>query len=278
MSLTTTPQRQADVRRRTAHRRRIARRGVIGVLIALAIAEILTNIGLANPEFLPPMHVIVWTSIKLCANAEFLAAVGNTVLIWAAGLLLSTVLGLALGLLLANSAFLRDSTRGFFDILRPLPSVVLVPLGIVSIGQGDLLKVLLVIYAALWPVLYNTLAGARQIESLQIETGRIFDISRSRLVLNVMWHNLLPYLATGVRIASPLALILAISVELLGGSNSGLGLWILKASLGSGRADLVFGGTLVAGVLGILSNVVFLRIERRLLHWHVAYRDSGKEN
>lgn len=246
------------------------------MLIALVIAEILTNIGLANSEFLPPMHVIVWTSIKLCANAEFLAAVGDTVLVWAVGLLLSTVAGLALGLLLANSAFLRDSTRGFFDILRPLPSVVLVPLGIVSIGQSNLLKILLVIYAALWPVLYNTLAGARQIEALQIETGKIFDISRSRLVLNVMWHNLLPYLATGVRIASPLALILAISVELLGGSNTGLGVWILQASLGSGRADLVFGGTLIAGVLGILSNVLFLRIERRLLHWHVAYRVAGE--
>lgn len=250
-------------------------RGAVGVVLALLIAEAVTLAGIVSSQFLPPMHVILATVFKICTEADFLLAVANTTLYWLVGLAISIVLGIVLGFWTHYSTIFKDATQGLFDLLRPIPSVILVPLGIVSIGQGDTLKVLLVIYAAVWPVLFNTTTGLRQLEALQINTARVFHIPRRRQLADIVWHNVTPYIITGIRIASPLALMLAISVELLSGSTTGIGAWILSASTGSGRPDLVFAGTFIAGLLGVAANVGFVRLEHHLLHWHVAYRSNS---
>jgi NitT/TauT family transport system permease protein len=76
-----------------------------------------------------------------------------------------------------------------------------------------------------------------------------------------------PFIATGVRVASAIALILAISTELLAGAAGGIGSFILRASSGGGNADLVYAATAMTGVLGLLLNWVLLLVERRALAW-----------
>ena len=85
-----------------------------------------------------------------------------------------------------------------------------------------------------------------------------------------MLPSLLPYLATGVRIASSLALIVAVSIELVGGVP-GLGADMAAASQ-NGLYDAMYGLLLVSGILGLLLNAVLERTEKRLLRWHVSHR------
>lgn len=250
---------------------KVARR-VTGVVGFLAIAELLSRTSVLDPQFVPPVSHVIKVAIQLCGEGTFLTQVGVTLAAWLIGLALSVLVGTLLGYVLGSNRFLYQSTTAVFDFIRPVPSVALIPFGILLFQQGMTLKLVLIVYAAAWPVLYNVITAVHSMDRLHRDTAAVFGIGRRRRVLRILVPSTLPHLATGIRIASPIALILTISVEMLGGSTDGLGVWILNASSGAGRADLVFAGTLIAGLLGALSNLVLAKAERRLLPWHPAYR------
>lgn len=247
-------------------------RQVTGVVCFLVIAELLSRTGVLDPTFVPPVTHVIRVAIDLCGQATFLSQIGVTLQAWLIGLALSVLVGTLLGYVLGSNRFLYQSTTAVFDFIRPVPSVALIPFGILLFQQGMTLKLVLIVYAAAWPVLYNVITAVHSMDRLHRDTAAVFGIGRRRRVLRILVPSTLPHLATGIRIASPIALILTISVEMLGGSTDGLGVWILNASSGAGRADLVFAGTLIAGLLGALSNFILARAERRLLPWHPAYR------
>lgn len=251
-------------------------RKIAGVAIVLVAAELFTRSGFVDENSLPPLSKVLAEAASLIVDPEFLVQLWATVKAWLIGLILSTILGAALGYLLAVNEFLYRSFRALLDIIRPIPSVALIPLGILILGQGTNLKIVLVIYAATWPIFYNVLTAVHGIDRIQQDSARIFGIGRARRMRRVTLPSVLPDIATGIRVASPIALILAVSVELLGGGTDGLGAWILNASLGSGRADLVLAGTFIIGLLGVLSNWGLLVAERKALPWHPSHRESAK--
>lgn len=251
------------------------RRRVLGVVIFLVIAEVLSRTGVLDPRFIPPASVVIIEAFRLCTQAEFLSQIWATIEAWLVGLALSVLVGAAAGYVLGSSKFLYRSTRALFDVIRPVPSVALVPFGILLFQQGFELKIVLIVYTAAWPVLYNVVTAVQQVDWTQRETAMVFGIKRYRRFFQVVVPSTLPNLATGIRIASPIALILAISVGMLGGATKGLGVWILDVSSGTIQTNLVFAGTLIVGLLGALSNVVLAAAERRILPWHPAYRPKG---
>lgn len=250
-------------------------RRILGVVIFLVIAEMLSRTGVLDPRFIPPASVVIIEAFRLCTQAEFLSQIWATIEAWLVGLAFSVVVGAAAGYVLGSSKFLYRSTRALFDVIRPVPSVALVPFGILLFQQGFELKIVLIVYTAAWPVLYNVVTAVQQVDWTQRETAMVFGIKRYRRFFQVVVPSTLPNLATGIRIASPIALILAISVGMLGGATKGLGVWILDVSSGTIQTNLVFAGTLIVGLLGALSNVILAAAERRILPWHPAYRPKG---
>jgi len=258
------------------NRRHGRTRRIVGVVLVLALAEYLTRSGLTDPQYVPHVSTVLKRMVELCVDADFLRQTLDTVQAWLLGLALSVVAGVALGFVIGSNRFLDRSFRALFDFIRPIPSVALIPLGMLVLGQGLSLKLALVLYAAMWPILYNIVSAIRAIDRVQHDTARVFRIGRLQRFVHVFLPSTLPHLATGIRVASPIALVLAISVEMLGGSRTGLGVWILDANTGAGRADLVFAGTAIAGLLGALSNWALAATERRLLPWHPAWRTGAE--
>ncbi len=250
-------------------------RRVAGIAVVLLIGELATRSGLTDPQYVPYVSTVLRRMFELCGDADFLYQASDTAQAWLIGLALSVAVGIALGFALGSNRFVYQSFQALFDFIRPIPSVALIPLGMLLIGQGLQLKLALIVYAAAWPVLYNVVSALRSVDRIHKETARVFRIGGYARFVHIFLPSTLPHLATGVRIASPIALVLAISVEMLGGSRTGLGVWILDANTGAGRADLVFAGTAIAGLLGALSNWALALAERRLLPWHPSHRTSS---
>ncbi|MCD6679539.1 MAG: ABC transporter permease [Burkholderiaceae bacterium] len=265
----------ANPRRPSSAGRRSATRRVVGVVGVLALGELVTRFGITDPQYVPYVSTVLKRMFELCVDVRFLSQTADTIQAWLIGLGLSVVVGVALGFAIGSNRFLDKSFRALFDFIRPIPSVALIPLGLLVLGQGLQLKIALIVYAAAWPVLYNVVSAIRSIDRVQHDTARVFRIGRVARFVHVFLPSTLPNLATGIRVASPIALVLAISVEMLGGSRSGLGVWILDANTGAGRADLVFAGTAIAGLLGASSNWILATVERRLLPWHPSYRTEA---
>ncbi|MBP2338027.1 ABC transporter permease [Saccharothrix coeruleofusca] len=242
-------------------------RGLLGAVGFLVVWELFGRSGLVPLEYLPPPSVVAVELSKLLGDEPFLRDVVATVLALLIAVGLSIGIAVPLGLVLGSVPAVRHATRAVVEFLRPIPSVALIPLAIMVLGIGPEMKISLAVYAAVWPILFNTVYALDELDPLLVETARAFGAGRARVLLSVALPSALPFVLTGVRLAATTGLVVLVSVELLAGGSGGLGQFIMEARSGAGRMDLVLAGTVVAGVIGYLLNEGLERAQRRWVGW-----------
>jgi ABC-type nitrate/sulfonate/bicarbonate transport system permease component len=150
--------------------------------------------------------------------------------------------------------------------------VALIPLAVLVFGTQLPNKIFLVTFACFWPLLFQAIYGVQDVDPVAEDTARAFGFNRLQRLYMVTLPSAAPYLATGLRLASSVALILAVTSELVVGVP-GLGRSINVAQ-SSGDYASMYALIAVAGMLGILLNATFRRVERRALRWHPAQRSA----
>ncbi|MFE7626123.1 ABC transporter permease [Streptomyces sp. NPDC057509] len=247
--------------------------GAAGVLIFAGVVEALPRLGLVSDRHLPPVSDMARALAGEAGGSAFWTALTDTLQGWGIGLAIAVVAGTALGLLLGSVEVLRKATASTIEFLRPIPSVALVPLAVLVYGTGLRSTLLLVVYASFWPVLLQVLSGVRDIDPVARDTAASYRLSPLARLRYLLWPTTLPYFMTGLRLAASVALILAVSAELIIG-GSGLGSLIASAQ----AADAVpetYALVAVTGLLGLCVNIVFRVLERTLLSWHTSVRKEG---
>jgi NitT/TauT family transport system permease protein len=251
------------------------RRGLAGAAALFALFEVLTRAHLVDPRYLPPASRILATTAGLLVDPSFLPNVVGTLREWAVGMLLATLVAVPVGILLGTSQRAYVASRALVELLRPVPSVALIPLAILLFGRGAQMKTSLVVYASVWPILINTIYGMHDVDPVAKETARGFGLGRLAVVVRVGLPSAAPFIYTGVRVAAAIALIVVISTELLAGGSQGIGTWMLTQSASGTDRELVYAGTIVAGLLGLALNALFLAGDHRWFAWHQrARRDT----
>ena len=242
----------------------------LAVAGVLALFEVLPRIGVLPRNHFPPISETLATLADQVVTGAFWEAVLNTLQGWALGLGIAAALAIPLGVVIGSNRLLYRASRGLIEFLRPIPSVALIPLAILVYGTGLQSKVFLAAFASFWQVLVATLYGVQDVDPVATDTARSFGFSRGQRLFRVTLPSAVPYIATGLRIASAVSLILSVTAELVIGS-AGLGRAINLARSG-GNEELMYALILATGVLGLLLNAVFVRVERRVLHWHPSQR------
>jgi NitT/TauT family transport system permease protein len=143
------------------------------------------------------------------------------------------------------------------------------------VGGGPATKIGLAAFAALWPVLYNTMYAVEEVEPLHVATARSCGYGRTRVMLMVVLPSVAPFALTGVRLSAAIGLSVVISTEMLTGTSGGLGGSILDAASGVTRMDRVLAAVVVAGLLGLAVNVGLERMQRRWFGW-AAGREAAR--
>src|SRR6516162_2032967 len=248
-------------------------RGLIGVAAFLLIAEVLSVTGVINRSALPPISTVLGQAVLLLGNTQFLGDLTATIEAWMAGLAITVAVGVPAGLVLGSVPGVRSATRAVVEFLRPIPPVALIPLVALAVGPGLRMNLTLIVYAAIWPVLFNTIYGLDDVDPVARETLRAFGFGRLGVITLVDLPSASPFIATGIRLASSIAIILNISTGYLTGriSGNGIGAFIAEANTGAGNAPLVLAAALWAGLLGLAANAVLVWGERRVLSWHHSY-------
>lgn len=249
-------------------------RGCAGMAMLVLISEMLGRAGIVHRDYFPPASTILARAAALAVDGEFVTHVRATVTACALGLLLTVALAVPLGLLLGSVPLLNTATRSIVEFLRPIPSVALIPLVGLIIGSGLQMKLVLIVYAATWPVLFNTMYGLRDVDPIAKDTMRAFGFGPLEVLWRVSLPAAAPFIATGVRLSAAVALILAIGTEILAGFGEGIGIFIAQAGSAPGGIDDALAATVWAGGLGLLMNTALVRCERRLFGWHFAVTDG----
>jgi NitT/TauT family transport system permease protein len=247
-------------------------RGLVGAAVLVGLLEAVTRAELLNPTYLPPASTILVTSARILADPEFLAGVAGTLLAWAVGLTAATAIAIPLGLVLGSSRRSYLAAIAAIELLRPIPSVALIPLVILLLGRGLDMKVVLIAYASVWPILFNTIYGMREVDPVARDTARAFGLGRVAILWRVSLPTASPFIYTGIRIAAGIALILAISAELIAGGGPGIGTWMIANAETGVPRELLYAAIVVTGLIGLGINLLLVAGERRLFGWHQRVR------
>ncbi|PZG18685.1 ABC transporter permease [Nonomuraea aridisoli] len=251
-------------------------RRAAGALAFAALIELVSRTGLADREFLPPATEIVWRAVILVTDADFRTHALTSLLAWAIGLAVAALIAVPLGLLLGSVPLIDAATRSVVEFLRPIPSVALIPLVALVIGTGLQHRVALVVYASLWPILYNTMYGLRGVDPVAKESLRSYGFGPLAVLLRVSLPSAAPFIATGVRLAAGVALILTVSTEIVAGRGEGIGVFIFFAGIAvPARMDAILAGVFWVGLFGVLVNALLVAAERRAFRWHHAQRGEA---
>jgi ABC-type nitrate/sulfonate/bicarbonate transport system permease component len=246
--------------------------GLVGVAVVMAVLELIARVGLLPARWFPPVTVVFGALAQLVVTTQLWVEVGRTLLGWVLGLGIAVVLAVPAGMAIGTVPVLYHAFRVVIEFLRPVPSVALVPAAVLLFGFGTDMKVFLAAFGAFWPLLFQALYGVRDVNPGALETARAYGLG---VVARFLWISLpstLAYVATGLRISSAIALILAVTAELVVGAP-GLGRAIAAAHT-AGQVATMYALIMVTGTVGWLLNMGFQRVESRLLHWHPSQRAS----
>ncbi len=246
--------------------------GFSGVLL---VWEAVGRSDLFLEGYFPPPSKVLPQLVSLLGDRLFLLDLVATALSVATGLAIAAAIAVPLGVILAANPGLRAGSRAVFEFLRPIPPVAIVPPAVLWVGGGPATKIGLAVFAALWPILYNTMYAVDEVEPLLVATARAFGHGPARVMLTVVLPSVTPFALTGVRLAAPIALSVVISVEMLTGTSGGLGSSIVVAAGGVTRMDQVLAIVVVAALLGLPANAGLERSQRRWLRWAAAGREAA---
>jgi ABC-type nitrate/sulfonate/bicarbonate transport system permease component len=189
------------------------------------------------------------------------------------GYAIACLVGVGVGLALGSSRTLRRATDPIVQFLRAIPPPALLPFGILVMGVGTSMKVFIIAFVCVWPVLLNTIDGVAGVDPTLKETARVYGIDRRDRIVRIMLPAAGPQIFAGMRTSLSLALILMVISEMVASSN-GIGYFVLQSQRSFAIPEM-WSGILLLGILGYVLNTLFLMVERRVLRWHRGARQSA---
>jgi len=241
------------------------------VLALTLLAWELIAAGHPSPGLPAPSRIAaVW--LAEITHGELKAQLLDTLISMAWGYAIAAAIGITLGVLMARVKVFYALFEPLVELLRPVPTIVFIPVIILYLGLGRPMNVLAVVVTAVEPILLSTFAGARAVPPALRDTAATFGLSWWQTLREIVVPAAAPQIFVGLRLALAGSLVLAIASGMIAG-NAGVGYYILMSQQTLDIARMYAGAATVAAV-GYALNFGFLCVERRLLHWHAGH-DRG---
>ncbi len=241
--------------------------GLLTIVVAGAVWEIVTRSGYVNSISMVPLSHILATFFDLLRSGELFLWLGPSLYRLAAGFLLGAVTGVAIGLLMGYFRQMHNLLEPLTEILRPIPSPAYLPLVILVLGIDDEMKIFMIAASSFFPILLNTYSGVRAVDPVQVNTARTFGLSNRQIVRQIVIPAASPYIVTGMRVSLAISLILVVISEMVA-ANNGIGFFVLNAQR-SFRVKEMYAGIIALAIIGYALNSLFLTLERRAMAWHI---------
>jgi len=238
---------------------------LLALVVILALWQLAVTFRLL-PSFTPGVLEVAGAIVGTVVSPAFWVALVQTLMSATTGWILSCVLGVVLGLLIGSIRPLDRSTSLVVEFGRAFPTIALMPVMMLLLGATVRMEITMVVLAAVWPVLVQSILGARRLDPGIVDTVRIFRIPKTLWFRRVLLPAALPFIATGVRISASIAILAAVGVEVLT-QVPGIGRLITLAQEAQ-RWDLAFAYLFFAGLFGWAIATLLSLGERKLLAWN----------
>jgi sulfonate transport system permease protein len=254
------------------HRLLMARAEVAVPVIAIVLWWVLS--ATSTSLYFPPLSKIM-TSFR---NIWLFSHVGSDVVPslenLAAGFAIATVAGIVFGVALGLLPILSDALAPAVEFLRAVPGVALLPAALLLLGIGPGMKISLIAYGTVWPILLNTIDGVRGIDPVVVDVASSYRMRRRDRLVRIILPAASPQIVAGMRTALSIGITVIIFSEMIGSTN-GIGFQILSAERNFAVSDM-WAGIVLLGILGYLLNLAFRGFESYLLRWHRGMRQLAR--
>jgi len=260
---------EADVTRDAARRLDVIFRGgagVFSILVLLIAWELFARSGRVTAFMLPPFSAVVERIYSDGASGDLWINLGRTLYRAMAGFVIAAVGGITLGALMSRNRLIRWFFDPIISVGFPMPKIAFLPVIILWLGLFDVSKISIVVFDAIFPVVTATLAGIASVDKELIWSALNMGASDREVMWQIKLPAALPQILTGLQVALPISLIVAIIGEMVMGGY-GLGGAMMSASRFADSRG-VFAGIVEIAIVGYALIKAMAVIRRRLLMWH----------
>jgi NitT/TauT family transport system permease protein len=252
-------------------RRRFNRKWItswIGVAVLLVAWQIVPSLGLVERTFLPPLTDVLHAWWQLASSGELWTDIHVSLQRSLTGFGIALGVGIPLGLLIGWYPIAAELLSPVLAIFLNTAAIALLPVFTLILGIGETSKISIIVYASVWPVLYNTISGVRNVDPLLVKSARSLGVRNLRLFQKVILPAAIPTIFTGVRLAGAASILVLITTEMVG-AKAGLGYLILNSQFNF-QIPQMYAGILTVSVIGVAFNYLLLSLERRFSTWRTA--------
>lgn len=244
-------------------------RGIVrnaSILVVLLLWEATTRAGLVNNFLLPPLSDVLWRGGLDIASGEIPRHAFATAYLAFVGFSLAALVGVIAGAVMSMSSVIRRIMEPLVSVAFPIPKISFMPIFVLWFGLDDLSKMMMIAFSCVVPIVSATYLGTATVDKYFLWSARNLGTSRRDLFWKVVIPAAAPQIISGLQVAFPLALIIAVVTEMLTGGD-GLGGYMIHA-VRFAQSDKMFAGLLATLLTGLFFMQVFAFFRARLLVWH----------
>jgi NitT/TauT family transport system permease protein len=240
-------------------------RRIVAIAAFLALWQVAPTVGWVDRAFLSPLSEVLDTWWRLAVAGDLWTDVWASLHRSLAGFAIAIAIAVPLGLLVAWYRAVAGVLSPLLAVFLNTAAVALLPVFTLILGIGDTSKIAIIAYACFWPVLYNTISGARDVDPLLIKSARSLGLPHLKLFAKVIVPAALPTIFTGIRLAGAASMLVLITTEYVG-AKAGLGYMIISAQFNFQIPEM-YAGILTVSIIGVTFNYLLLFIESKVLRW-----------
>jgi ABC-type nitrate/sulfonate/bicarbonate transport system permease component len=245
-----------------------ARERIIAIVSPLALLllwQLLSWAKVLDARFVPSPLTIFEGAVVLIRSGELWTHLSVSLVRLGTGFLLGTIPGIAVGLVMGLSRYVRAGLDPIVAATYPVPKIAILPLIMLYFGIGETSKIVIIAIAVVYLVLINTMVGVMTIDPIYFDVAKNYNAPWRKLFTRVIIPGALPLIFAGLRLSLGVSLIVIVSAEFIA-AKSGIG-YLIWSSWETLLIENMFVGIIVITVLGVVSTFLLKELERALIPW-----------
>ncbi|HJC46864.1 MAG TPA: ABC transporter permease [Candidatus Lachnoclostridium pullistercoris] len=236
---------------------------IVFPILVLLFWQYASTHGLLKASLVPAPLTIIKTFISYLESGKLWMNLSVSFGRVACGYVIGAVAGVIVGFLMGLFKPVSAALSGIVSVLRPIPTIALVPIVILLAGIGFFSKVVIIAFGSFWPVLLNTIHGIQSVDGKLLEVAYTYRIPTMKTIWRIIVPSSIPAILTGLRLGMSSAWMSVVAAEMIA-SSTGIG-YLITLSRETANARVMYMCVLVIGFIGLVIDKGLTRLENYYL-------------
>lgn len=234
-------------------------------ILIFILWNISTNLKLFSPAILPSVSTVIDSLKNQLGSGQLIKDIQVSLIRVLQGYLIASILGVTIGVLMGVSEKINNLFFLTFSAIRQIPMLAWIPLIVLWFGIGESSKIIVIVIAAFFPVLLNTINGIKRTDKRLIEVGNMYNLSKWNLFTKIYFPSALSSIFVGLKLGLGVSWMAVVGAEIIA-SSSGIG-YRMNDARSLMQPEVVFVGMIVIALIGIIMDQILTRISKKVTPW-----------